>query len=245
MQHRGWKLAAPDSLTVRRLDDARGPTLVVLGAALLGMVLVGVQLGGEAPPPLASLVVGPRYAIVPLVLVAVLAATVGAVGRWEPAPGPRGARRSSIAGLASFAWFVVAALVFLVIAAVGLLALGADATIHRSDVAAVIGIVVRLGLTSFGLGMLTAACVERRPGARGAAIPLLLPFGLELVAGIFVHGAGSLPFGGSWALLAAGDAATASVSVPFAVVAGTMAVAWIGLPFVALLVAAWPRSHSQ
>lgn len=228
-----------------RLDDARGPLLVVAGAALVGMVLVGVQLRGATAPPLASLVVGPRHATVPLILVAVLAATVGAVGRWGAASGCHPVRRAGLAGLAAAAWFVVAALLVVAIAAVGLVALGADPALRGHHLAALAGTLARLMLTSFGLGLLAAACVERRPGARGAAIPLLLPLALELLAAIFVHGAGALPFGGSWALLAAGDARTAAVSVPPSVVAGTMAVAWVGLPLAALLIAASPRPNGR
>lgn len=230
---------------IARLDDARGPLAVVAGAALVGMVLVGLQLGGATAPPLANLIVGPRHATVPLVLVAVLAATVGAVGRWGTAPGSHPVRRTGLAGLAAAAWFVVAALVVLGIAAVGLLALGADPALRGHHLVALVGMLVRLLLASFGLGMLTAASVGRRPGARGATIPLLLPLGLELVAAAFVHGAGALPFGGSWALVAAGDARTASVSVPPSVVVGTLAVAWVGLPIVALLIAARTRPNGR
>lgn len=226
---------------IARLDDGRGPLAVVAGAALVGMVLVGLQLGGATAPPLASLVVGPRHATVPLVLVAVLAATVGAVGRWGTAPGSHPVRRTGLAGLAAAAWFVVAALLVLGIAAAGLVVLGADPALRSHHLVALAGTLARLLLTSLGLGMLAAACVDRHPGARGAAIPLLLPLGLELVAAAFVHGAGALPVGGSWALLAAGDARTASVSVPPSVVVGTMAVAWVGLPVVALLIAARTR----
>jgi hypothetical protein len=225
-----------------RLHDAKAPMVVVVGMAFAAMALGGLQVrGGEGVAPVAALAVGPRHLAVPLGFVAVLAATVGAVGRWQPDPSVSAPARVLMAGLAASTWFLVAAGVVGAIAAGGLVLAGADPHLTLAEGAAMVAMVARLALSAGALGMLAGAGFARRPGVSAAVIPLVGPVALEAVAAAFSASVEPLFPGGSWAVLAAGDGPTAAVSVSPAVVHGVMVVAWVGLPVLALFIAARPE----